>query len=184
MKTANTARRTTTISVGAFDETGADQIDPDHRENDYRGEDVVPAGRGVVPYEERGRVASEGDRHHRADDHDRREVAEPGRDPDQPPVSEALEEVRDQATRGRIADAQLDDVVAEQRCDDAGEQKREPDRRPGDGSGLAEQREDARADHRADAEESGAADAHTTKRLSTTDRVTIERTTRRIDGVS
>ena len=100
--------------LGAVDEAGTDQVDPSHRDHDPRGEDVVPAGRRVVADEERGRVAPEGDRHHRADDHDRREVAEPGGDPDQSPVPEPLEQVRDQPTRGRIADAQLDDVVAEQ----------------------------------------------------------------------
>jgi hypothetical protein len=38
--------------LGAIDESGADQIDPDHRHDDPRGEDVVPARRGVVTNEE------------------------------------------------------------------------------------------------------------------------------------
>ena len=60
---------------------------------------------------------------------------------------------------GRVADAELDDGVAEQSGDEAGEQEREPDGGAGDGAGLAEEGEDAGADHGADAEEGGAADA-------------------------
>ena len=69
-------------------------------------------------------------------------------------------EVGDQAARGREAHAELDDGVAEQRGDDPGEQERQPDGGAGDRARLPEQREDAGADHRADAEEGGAADAH------------------------
>ena len=71
-------------------------------------------------------------------------------------------QVRDQAARRREADAHLHHRVAEQRGDDPGEEKREPDRGSGDGSGLAQQGEDAGPDHGADAEEGGAADAHAT----------------------
>ncbi len=115
--------------LGAVDEAGADQVDRGHRDDDHGGEDVVPAGRGVVADEQRRRVAAERDRHHRADDHDRGEVAEPRGDPDEPPVAEPLQQVRDQATGGRVADTQLDDGVAQQRGNDAREQEREPDGR-------------------------------------------------------
>ena len=144
------------------DEARADQADRRHRDHDDRGEDVVPGGPGVVADEERGRIAPEGDGDHRADDHDRREVPEPGRDPDQASVPEPLEQIRDQPARGRVAHAELDDVVAEQGCDDSGEQEREPDGGSRDRARLAEQREDAGADHRADAEEGCPADAHAT----------------------
>ena len=161
MKTAKTASRTITISDCALSTSRAPtMLTRGHRDDDGRGEDVVPAGRGVVADEERRRVAAERDGHHRADDHDRGEVAEPGRDPDEPPVPEALEQVRDEPAGRRVADAELDDLVAEQRRDEAGEQEREPDRGPRDRAGLAEEREDAGADHGADAEEGGAADAH------------------------
>ena len=118
------------------------------------------------PDEEGGRVAPERDRDHRADDHDRGEVAQPGGDPDEAPIAEPLHQVRDQAARRREADAHLHDRVAEQRGDDPGEEEREPDRGSGDGSGLAEQGEDAGPDHRADAEEGGAADAQVRARAS------------------
>ena len=71
------------------------------------------------------------------------------------------EQVRDQAARRRVADAELDDRVAEQRGDDPSEEEREPDGGARDAARLAEQREDAGADHRADAEEGGAADGQT-----------------------
>ena len=167
MKTAKTARRTTTISDWARSTIlRADDVDARHREHDQRREQVVPARRRVLADEERRRVAPERDGDHRADDHDRGEVAEPGGDPDQASVAEPLDQVRDDPARRGEADAHLDDGVAEQRGDDPGEEEREPDGRPRDRSGLAEQREDAGADHGADAEEGGAADAHATGRSS------------------
>ena len=116
--------------------------------------------RGVVADEERRGIAPEGDRDHRADDHDRGEVAEPRGDADQAPVPEPLDQVGDEAARRRVAHAELDDGVAEQRGDDPGEEEGEPDGGPRNRAGLAEQREDAGADHRADAEEGCAANGH------------------------
>ena len=142
------------------DDPRADQVDPQHPEHDGRREHVVPAARGVVADEKRGGIAAERDRHHRAHDHDGREVAQPRRDSDEAAVSEPLGEVRDQAARGREAHAELDDGVAEQAGDDPGEQERQPHGGARDRTRLAEQREDARADHRADTEEGGAADGH------------------------
>ena len=141
-------------------DTRADEVDRGHCNDDRGGEDVVPPARSVVADEERGRVAPERDRHHRAHDHDRCEVAEPGGDADEATVPEAFDQVGDQTTRRRVAHAELDDGVAEECGDDAGEEERQPDRRAGDHGRLAEQREDACADHRADAEEGGAADGH------------------------
>jgi hypothetical protein len=108
----------------------------------------------------RGGVAAEGDGHHRAHDHDRREVAQPRRDPDEASVAEPRDQVGDQPSGGRVAHAELDDGVAEQPGDDPGEDERQPDGRAGDRAGLAEQREDARPDHRPDAEERRATHAH------------------------
>ena len=91
MKTANTASRTTTISDWARSTTREPtRLIAEHPEHDSRREDVVPAARGVVADEQRGRVAAERDRDHRAHDHDRREVAEPRRDPDEASVAEPL----------------------------------------------------------------------------------------------
>ena len=148
----------------AVDDLGADDVDARHREHDQRREHVVPARRRALTDEEGRGVAPERDGDHRADDHDRGEVAQPGGDPDEPSVAEPLDQVRDDPARRGEADAHLDDGVAEQRGDDPGEEEREPDGRPRDRSGLAEQREDAGADHGADAEEGGAADAHATGR--------------------
>jgi hypothetical protein len=52
-----------------------------------------------------------------------------------------------------IARAELDADVSEEHRHDAADQERDPDRRAGDGAGLAEEREDPRADHRTDPEE-------------------------------
>ena len=82
--------------LGAIDDLRTDDVDEHHREHDRRREDVVPDRRGVVSDEQRGRIAPERDRDHRADDHDRGEVAEPGRDADEPTVPEPLHEVGDQ----------------------------------------------------------------------------------------
>ena len=162
MKTAKTASRTTTISDCARSTTR----DPTRLIAAIAitisvVKTLSQPLAGVVADEERGRVAAERDRDHRAHDHDRGEVPEPRGDPHESPVAEALDQVGDQAARGGIAHAELDDGVAEQRGDDAGEQEGQPDRGAGDGARLAEQGEDAGADHRADAEECGAADAHT-----------------------
>ena len=165
MKTAKTAEEDDDDQrLRAVDDLGADDVDARHREHDQRREHVVPARRRALPDEEGRRVAPERDGDHRADDHDRGEVAQPGGDPDEPSVAEPLDQVRDDPARRREADAHLDDGVAEQRGDDPGEEEREPDGRPRDRSGLAEQREDAGADHGADAEEGGAADAQATGR--------------------
>ena len=120
-----------------------------------------PAG-CVLADEERGRVAAEGDSDHRADDHDGGEIPEPGSDTDEAAVSEALHQVGEKPARGRVANAELHDGVAEQPGDDPGQEERQPDRRAGDDGSLAEQGEDAGPDHRADAEEGGASDAQVT----------------------
>jgi hypothetical protein len=52
------------------DHPRADEVDRRHRDHDRRREDVVPAAGRVVSDEERGRVAAERDRDHRADDHE------------------------------------------------------------------------------------------------------------------
>ena len=122
------------------------------------GEDVVPPARGVVADEERGRVAAERDGDHRADDHHRGDVAEPRGDADEAPRPEPLAQVGDQAARGRVADAELDADVGEQRGHDEAEEERDPDSRAGDRARLAEQREDAGADHGADPEHRRARD--------------------------
>ena len=91
---------------------------PLRRRAHRRREDIVPPAGGVVADEERGGVASEADRHHRADDHDCRDVAEPGGDSDEAPVPEPLHQVGDDPARGWVAHAELDDGVAEQRGND------------------------------------------------------------------
>ena len=134
MKTAKTASTTTTISDCALATSrGPDDVDDRHRDDDRRGEDVVPASRRVVTDEERRRIAAERDGDHRADDHDRGEVAEPRRDADESPVPEALRQIRDQAARRRVAHAELDEDVAEQRrttSPRAGTRARPRNRRP------------------------------------------------------
>src|SRR4029077_20117476 len=87
-------------------------------------------------------------------------VAEPRGDAEQPPVPETLPQVLDQAALGRIPDPELDDVVREQHRDEPGEEEREPDACAGKNCCLTEEREDAGPDHRADADERGAANAH------------------------
>jgi hypothetical protein len=51
---------------------------------------------------------------------------------------------------------------------DPREKEGEPDRRPCDDGGLSKEREDSRADHRADAEEERAADSHEHEREENT----------------
>jgi hypothetical protein len=62
-----------------------------------------------------------------------------------------------QPSRRRIPHAELGADVAEQHGDDAADEERDPDRRARDRPGLAEQCENARADHRADAQDQRAA---------------------------
>ena len=163
MKTAKTASRRTTISDWArstiFEPT---MLMPAIASTISVVNTLSHARRRALPDEQRRRVAPERDGDHRADDHDRGEVPQPGGDPDEPSVAEPLDQVRDDPARRGEADAHLDDRVAEQRGDDPGEEEREPDGRARDRAGLAEQREDAGPDHGADAEEGGAADAHAT----------------------
>src|SRR4029077_15693292 len=99
---------------------------------------------------------------HRADDPERAKGAEPRGDSDETSVSKPLHQVGDEPPRGWVTDAELDDRVAEERRDDAGKEKRKPDRGTRDRACLAEQREDAGADHGTDAEEGAAAGGHAT----------------------
>jgi len=92
---------------------------------------------------------------------------------EQPSVSEALPQVLDEPAFGGVADPELHDVVREQRRNQPGEEEREPDGGPGDDRGLAEQREDAGPDHRADADEGCAADGHLTRGLPVGGRTNI-----------
>ena len=78
------------------------------------------------------------------------------------PVAESPDDVLEQAAGRRVARPELGERVALQRGDAAGEQEREPDGRAGDLAGRAEQREDAGADHGADADERGLPDADET----------------------
>ena len=160
MKTANDASTMATITrLRPGGELGARQVDGEHLEQDRGDEHVVPRRAGVVADEQRGGVAAEGDRDHRSDDHDRGDIAEPRRDADEPPLAEALDQVGDKTARGRVAHAELDTHVAEHPGDDAADQERDPHARAGDRSRLAQQREDAGPDHRADAEDGRAAGA-------------------------
>ena len=79
-----------------------------------RGEDVVPPAGGVVADEERHRVVAEGDGAPSSRRSGSPHVPEPRGDSDEAAVSESLDEVRDQPSRGRIADAELDADVADQ----------------------------------------------------------------------
>ena len=178
MKTAKTHSRTTTIT----DATRATNVAPIMLTRVIAtitsdANTIVPAAPGVVADEQRRRVAPEGDGEHPGHDHEGGGVSEPGRDAEQPSVPEALQQVLDQPALGRIPDPELDDVVREQHRDEPGEEEREPDGGPGDDRGLAEEREDAGPDHRADADERGAADGHARSGIaSTTDRIIARKT--------
>ena len=80
---------------------------------------------------------------------------QPGDDAGEVAVAEAAHDVLEQSARRRVAGAELRERVALQPGDRAGDHEREPDRRARDLAGGAEQREDAGADHRADADERG-----------------------------
>ena len=128
----------------------AGDVEDGHRHEQGDGEDLHPGG--VVAGERRAGVAPEREGDHRRDDAVR-DVGQPGDDRRDVAVAEALVDVLEQATGGRELGTELGERVALQRGDAAGEQERQPDRRPGDLAGGAEQREDPGADHRGDADE-------------------------------
>ena len=100
MKTAKTPRTATTIADWAEATTFVPtRLSAEHDEQDKGDKEVVPAVARVLADEQRGRVAAEGDGDHRGHDHDRGDVPEPRRDPDQASHSESLDEVGDQSAR-------------------------------------------------------------------------------------
>ena len=162
MKTAKTASRTTTISQRcAIDYARADRVDRQHSQHDcLEGEDAAPATRGVVADEQRRRVAAERDRHHRAHDHDRREVAQPRGDPHQAAVSEPLDQIRDQPARGGEPHSEARRPCSQAvrpRSQRAGTTATRPPPRPHPPRPSARR---CPPRHRADAEERGASNGH------------------------
>ena len=141
MKTAKTASRTNTISDCARSTKRAPtKVIPPSPTMTAEVKRLSQPASASSPTK---RCSSRRRPRHRADDHDRGEVAEPGGDPDQAPVPETLQQVRDRPARGRIAHAELDDVVAQQggACRRAGRRARRQSLRPP--CGLAEHAEDA-----------------------------------------
>ena len=102
------------------------------------------------------RVAAERDGDHARDDRVRGQD-EPGDDAGEVAVAPTSHDVFEQAARRRVPRAQLGEGIALQSGDRARDQERQPDRGARDLTGRAEQREDPRADHRADADERGLA---------------------------
>ena len=144
MTTKTTTLWTRATIVGAGDVEGRHHHEQGDRE-DLDRDRVVAGERGAG-------VAPEGQGDHRGDDAVR-DVDEPGDDRRDVAVAEAAVDVLEQAAGRRVARTELPERVALQRGDAAGEQERQPDGRPGDLAGRAEQREDPGADHRGDADE-------------------------------
>ena len=89
--------------LGGRDELRSHEVEPEHHQQDEGDEEVVPGVARVLADEQSGRVAAERDGDHRGHDHDRRDVAEPRGDADQPSDAEPLDQVGDQPARRRIS---------------------------------------------------------------------------------
>ena len=112
----------------------------------------------VAAGERRAGIAPEGQGDHRR--HDAvGDVHEPGHDRRDVAVAEPAVDVLEQAAGRWVARPELAERVALQGGDATGQQERQPDGRPGDLAGRAEQREDPGADHRGDADGRGLAGA-------------------------
>ena len=137
----------------AVDRARSDDAQERRDQHQGGGEELGPQGRVVVPDDDGAAVLPERDGDHGPHDHDRGEVAEPGSDAHEPSVAEALDQVGDQPTRGRVVGPHFRHCVPERERHQPGRQERDPDGRSRDRARLAEQGEDPGTDHRADAQE-------------------------------
>ena len=127
-----------------------DDVDHRHRHHDQHGEGLGPR-LSAIPHDRAG-VAAEGHGDHAGDDGVGGED-QPGDDAGDVAVAEPADDVLEQATCRRVPGAELGEGVALQPGDGAGDEERQPHGRPGDLARCAEEGEDPRADHRADADE-------------------------------
>jgi hypothetical protein len=128
---------------------GTEDVEGRHHDDDEYGEGFDPVG---VVGDGGARIAAEGHRDHRSDDRVDGEE-QPRDDPGEVALAPPPDDVLEESSRRGVAGTELGERVPLQDGDATRDEERDPDRRAGNFTGGAEQREDPCSHHRADPDE-------------------------------